>query len=278
MLRNNVGVFILSHGRAENVVTYKALRNQGYTGKIYIVCDDEDEQLALYKEKFKNVIVFSKDNINFDTGDNFHNLRAVSSIVRNAIVKFEKDVDFVLMLDDDYKAFNYKIPNGNKLNSTKIKNLDKLIDVYIDFLKTNENILSLSFGVAGDYIGGTNNKVKDGIYFNGRNSFLFRANEAFEFKGRIMEDVTTPAYHNSIGKFFITVLRVQIDTVSRENNTGGIKYKEYELNDYLQYFYPVLWNPSAIKVGVNRGGAFIKNVTVDKLVPKIINERWKNEK
>ena len=275
MLKNNVGVFILSHGRADNVVTYKVLRNQGYTGKIYIVCDDEDEQLPLYKKNFENVIVFSKKDIKFDVGDNLHKLTKVSSIARNAIVKLKKDVEFVLMLDDDYKGFNYKIPNGNALKSTKIKNFDKLIDTYVDFLKTNENILSLSFGTAGDYVGGTNNKVKDGIYFNGRNSFLFRANENFEFKGRIMEDVTTPAYHNSVGKFFITVLGVQIDVVSRENNTGGIKYKEYELNDYWQYFYPVLWNPSAIKVRANKDGTFIKNVTAENLIPKILSDRWK---
>lgn len=39
----NFAVFILSHGRAGNVKTYQTLINQGYTGNIYIVIDDEDD-------------------------------------------------------------------------------------------------------------------------------------------------------------------------------------------------------------------------------------------
>lgn len=45
-------VFILTHGRADNVVTYNTLRKQGYTGRIGIVIDDEDEQGNLYRKNF----------------------------------------------------------------------------------------------------------------------------------------------------------------------------------------------------------------------------------
>lgn len=47
-MNENFAVFILSHGRADNIKTIKTLKKQGYTGKIYIIIDDEDEQESLY--------------------------------------------------------------------------------------------------------------------------------------------------------------------------------------------------------------------------------------
>ena len=34
MIAHTFAVFILTHGSADNVVTYKTLRSDGYTGKI----------------------------------------------------------------------------------------------------------------------------------------------------------------------------------------------------------------------------------------------------
>lgn len=60
-MSNKFAVFILSHGRADRVYTYKTLRKHGYTGDIYIVCDDSDKELEQYKEKYEDkVLVFNK--------------------------------------------------------------------------------------------------------------------------------------------------------------------------------------------------------------------------
>jgi outer membrane lipoprotein-sorting protein len=72
----NFAIFILSHGRPDNVITYRTLRNSGYTGRIFIIVDDEDKTLSEYKEKFRDeVIVFSKKDYEskFDLMDNFQN-------------------------------------------------------------------------------------------------------------------------------------------------------------------------------------------------------------
>ena len=37
---NNFAVFILTHGRADNVKTHDSLKRCGYTGKIYILIDN----------------------------------------------------------------------------------------------------------------------------------------------------------------------------------------------------------------------------------------------
>ena len=43
MMRDDFCVFILTHGRPDRVITYKTLLNAGYTGRVYIVIDDEDK-------------------------------------------------------------------------------------------------------------------------------------------------------------------------------------------------------------------------------------------
>ena len=47
-MRDDFAVFILSHGRADRVITYDVLRKQGYTGKIYIIIDNLDNQRDEY--------------------------------------------------------------------------------------------------------------------------------------------------------------------------------------------------------------------------------------
>ncbi len=42
MKTKDFAVFILSHGRANNVKTLKALEQSNYTGKTIIICDNED--------------------------------------------------------------------------------------------------------------------------------------------------------------------------------------------------------------------------------------------
>lgn len=83
MRHNGFVAFILTHGRPDRVLTYEKLRKHGYTGKIYIVCDDEDKTLPEYRKRFGDVLVFSKSEIakTFDEGDNFGDRRQSSTPV-----------------------------------------------------------------------------------------------------------------------------------------------------------------------------------------------------
>ena len=47
-LNKNYAVFILSHGRPDNVITYQTLRKCGYTGRIFIIVDDEDKMVYCF--------------------------------------------------------------------------------------------------------------------------------------------------------------------------------------------------------------------------------------
>ena len=61
-MRDDFAVFILTHGRADNVVTLKSLLRGGYTGRWYMVIDDEDDDAEKYQGKYgaDHVIMFDK--------------------------------------------------------------------------------------------------------------------------------------------------------------------------------------------------------------------------
>ena len=77
---NNFAVFILTHGRPDNVVTLKTLKKCNYTGKYYIIIDNEDKTKDDYINKFGDkVIIFNKIEISqkFDEADNFNDRRSI---------------------------------------------------------------------------------------------------------------------------------------------------------------------------------------------------------
>ena len=51
-MRDDFAVFILSHGRPHNVKTCKTLVKQGYSGKWFLVLDNEDETINEYMDEF----------------------------------------------------------------------------------------------------------------------------------------------------------------------------------------------------------------------------------
>lgn len=61
MRHKKFAVFILSNGRADNVITVKTLRKYGYTGDIKIICDNLDPQLPEYQKNYPGMVeVFDK--------------------------------------------------------------------------------------------------------------------------------------------------------------------------------------------------------------------------
>ena len=81
ILNNNFAVFILTHGRPNNVITYSTLLKQGYTGKIYLIIDNEDKTASKYYDIYgpDKVIMFNKLEIakSFDEFDNFGDRRTI---------------------------------------------------------------------------------------------------------------------------------------------------------------------------------------------------------
>src|SRR5699024_2076701 len=131
-VNDNYVVFILSNGRPNEQLTLNMLKDNGYTGEYYIVCDDEDITLSEYKEKYgNNVLVFNKEKIHerTDTVDNFHK-KTSAVYARNAIydIAKEKNIKHFIMADDDITDIYIRFENDGKLKSKHVNNLDKLFN------------------------------------------------------------------------------------------------------------------------------------------------------
>jgi hypothetical protein len=114
-MRSDFAVFILTNRRAENVRTYRALRNCGYTGRICLFVDDEDPQLSEYRRTYgKEVVVFKKqDAIDYtDSCDNFGKRNSVVFARNwNFVVAKQMGLKYFWQLDDDYSSFGWSLDN-----------------------------------------------------------------------------------------------------------------------------------------------------------------------
>lgn len=156
-------VIILSHGRANNLKTVTTLRRCGYSGKIYILLDDEDEQIEEYKKnKDVEIVVFCKaeEMQKTDTIDNFSKHKAVV-YARNKCheVARQLDLEYFLELDDDYSSFQFRYPDKNeeKLLVAECKNLDKVFESMLKFLDAS-GAVSVALAQGGDFIGGVSSQ------------------------------------------------------------------------------------------------------------------------
>lgn len=274
-MRDDFVVFIITHKRPDNQITYKTLKRGNYTGKIIFVLDDGDNTIDAYCEKYgkENIQIFHKYE-DFDIGDNLTDHKGVPVYARNICFKIarEKGYKYFVQLDDDYPKIDYRYVKDGKLKAKPVSDFDKLFEAMCRFMEP-EAINCVAFAVAGDYIGGANGRYRDGLYRNARNSFFCRTDRPFEFLGRINEDVTTPAVNNMLGRLFFTFMGVQVTLYDHEKNKGSTEQYQ-EVNLYWNYFYPVLYVPSAISVAYGKTG-FIKRVRWNNLLPQIINEKWR---
>jgi hypothetical protein len=114
---NNFAVFILTHGRPDNVKTLQTLKKCGYTGAVYLIVDNEDKTLDTYLRKYgENMVkVFDKKAMadSIDEGNNFDN-RKVIIHARNACFYIAKELSlqYFIQLDDDYTSFRYRFIVG----------------------------------------------------------------------------------------------------------------------------------------------------------------------
>ena len=281
MNNSDYAVIIPTHGRYDRVFTIDSLRKSGYTGYIYLLCDDEDKQLEQYKEKYGDkVIVFSKDEYigKFDKMDNFGN-KACVVYARNAMWDIAKKIGlkYFAVADDDYVAFQKRITKDGGYYGKMIKNnLDDVFNSYIDFLITSK-VDTVCFAQGGDFIGGKdNNKVANGFKVSRKmmNLYFFDVDKPIEFKGTINEDLTSSVTEGRTGRIILTSLMNSIDQNETQAQAGGLTEIYLELGTYVKSFYSVIAAPSCVKVALmGRTQTRIHHqVTWKNAVPKIIRE------
>ena len=281
-MRNDFAIFILSHGRANNMKTIDTLKRCGYTGKWYIVCDNEDKTIEDYYNNFgkENIIVFDKleKSKTCDTMDNL-SARNIVLFARNSCHEIAKrlGLTYFLELDDDYTEFRSRVWNGNKLTSVYCKDLDSIINEVIDFLESS-NAVTVAFAQTGDFIGGVESKIyKEKVLRKAMNSFFCKVDRPFEFLGRINEDTNAYSFLGSQGKLFLTIADMTLNQQDTQQNSGGLTESYLSLGTYAKSFYTVMCSPSAVKVSeMGCGHRRLHHLVYwEYCVPKIISDRFK---
>lgn len=287
-MRNDFAVFILSHGRADKVRTVDTLNRCGYTGKWYIVCDDEDSQIPQYQKKFgkDNVLIFSKSKVNFDIMDNFDGNKVIV-YARNVIFDFAKNLGLTYFweLEDDYHEFMYRPieysaeKDKEILAYYKIKNLDAIIPVFLKFLDTTK-ALCIAMAQTGDLLGGVQGDAKHvPIKRKVMNTLFCKVDRPFQFVGRMNDDVNTYLYLGKIGGLFfqITNICVQQDTTQQTKSGNTVSYLKF--GTYVKSFYSVMIHPSACKVKMMRSNhpRLHHKINWNNAVPKILSSDFKRE-
>lgn len=285
MMRDDFAVFILTHGRPDRQHTLRALKKGNYTGKVYLVIDDEDETEDAYRAKYGDMIIqFCKAEIaaTLDSADLSTDRRTIV-YARNACFRIARDLGlrYFLELDDDYNDFSFRYDRNGLFASTVCKQLDRLFEAMLEFLDTS-GAITVAFAQNGDFVGGLksngNHAWQKKIWRKAMNTFFCRVDRPFKFVGRINEDVNTYTLLGNQGKLLMTACYVAIQQKETQTNKGGMTDVYLESGTYVKSFYTVIFSPQATRV-MRMGGdtehRIHHRIEWDLCVPKILNERWR---
>lgn len=277
MENKDFAVFILTHGRPDNIKTLTTLKKCGYTGKIYYIVDNEDKTVDKYIKNFgDSVKIFDKKAMadSVDEGNNFDN-RKVIIHARNACFEIAKElgITYFIQLDDDYTGFFYRY--ANKLGYTpNIKNINKIFNTFINFIK-NTSAITICFSQGGDHIGGFNGITK--LKRKAMNSFFCSTKRPFQFIGSINEDVNTYTSLGCRGYLFFTFTSIQLRQTDTQTQGGGMA-DEYVLSGtYVKSFHTLMMHPSGTKISMMGDGhsRIHHSIKWINTAPMIISENYK---
>lgn len=289
-MRDDFAVFILSHGRANKVYTVKLLERINYTGKWYIIIDDEDKQAEDYYKNFGHdkVIMFNKEEIGktFDIMDNFGG-RGVITFARNAvnIIAKELGLKYFLEFEDDYTELKQRyIKEDGTFSAKWVGDFDAVCNEYINFLEET-GIYTVCFSQQGDFIGGKNcNMWVDKVKRKVMNSFFIKVDNPVNFYGRFNDDVNMYVQEGKLGKVMLTTRDIMLHQLTTQQNSGGITEAYQKYGTYVKSFYSVMLNPSCTKISTL--GETVKEfshmryhhaVDWSTAVPKIISSKFRKE-
>jgi hypothetical protein len=258
MENKDFAVFILTHGRPDNVKTLSTLKKCGYTGKNYFIVDNEDKSIEKYQKNYgiENVKIFDKKSIadEVDEGNNFDERRTITH-ARNACFKIAKEmgIKYFVQLDDDYTSFEwrYKSKDGKKLKVHKITNLDKIMELHLNFYKSTK-FKSIAFAQGGDFIGGVENPTvkKRPLMRKCMNSFFCSTERQFQFVGAMNEDVNTYTSLGSRGELFGTIPMISLTQTATQSQKSGITDMYTRYGTYCKAFTTVMMQPSSVRVSM----------------------------
>lgn len=256
MVPNDFAALILTHRRPDRQLTLSTLQRSGYTGRVYLVVDDEDPTLCDYQAKYGDkVIVFSKREAHAMT-DDADNTGSAKGVVyaRNACWGIAERLGLrcFVELDDDYSSsFRIRFDSGLRYGSFPVKQrLDDVFNILLEWLESS-GAMSVAFSQGGDHIGGAGNDYNrkgPGAKRKAMNRFMCMTKRPFMFYGRINEDTTAYVTLGKLGALFFTPYQVQLDQTATQVAAGGLTEIYLDSGTYYKSFMSVMWEPSCVKV------------------------------
>ncbi len=282
--------FIITHGRPDNVITFKTLQKSGYTGEVFLIVDNEDKSIEKYQKTFGENIVKVFDKKYYadlvDEGNNFDNRRTTTH-ARNACFDIAEQLGYkyFVVLDDDYTGFHFRFLNKerDKLLYNNVSNMDLVFNIYLDFYKKTA-FKSIAFAQGGDFIGGASgsnpNVFKSPLTRKCMNSFICSTERRFWFLGQLNEDVNTYVTLGSRGDLFGTAPLCSLVQKATQKTAGGMSEAYLLYGTYQKSFTTVMMSPSSVRVSM-LPSKNINNIRLHHLVkwintvPVIIDEKHK---
>lgn len=281
-MENKFCIFIISHGRPNNLLTLKTLKKAGCELPIYIVIDNEDKKIEDYQNKYGDLVyVFDKKYYAslVDQYDNFENRRTTTH-ARNFCFDLAKNLDYeyFLVLDDDYTNFRFRIDDKiihNKRGPSVLKNIDCIFKSALSYY-INSSFKSICFAQGGDFLGLESNFYrKGGPKRKAMNSFFCSVNRRFWFVSRLNEDVNTYMSLGHTGNVFLTIPFIQLEQKVTQKTQGGMTDAYIHSGTYVKSFYTILCRPDCSKISLMVGNRIHHLINWKVATPLIIKEYYK---
>jgi hypothetical protein len=254
----------------------------GYTGKVYIVIDDEDSTADEYRKRYGDkVLQFCKREYaeKLDEGDNTGK-RTSTIYARAAMFDLAPQVGckYFIQLDDDYTDFSIRFDSRGDGCRIAVTKIDIAFDALLEFL-INTPSLTMCMGQNGELIGGTDQSGGNcrKLRRKAMNSMICDIDRPWVMTGRMNEDVTTYVNEGRKGKLFFTALQILLNQKQTQKNAGGMSELYLDAGTYVKTFYSVMYAPSCVRVStlVDHASPHPRihhKINWHKTAPKIIRE------
>ena len=252
MMREDFAAFILTHGRPDRVITYETMRKAGYTGRIFLVIDDEDKAGDEYRKRYgEQVLTFNKREslAIVDDGINDNDFRS-PLYARNVCFELAKQqgCSYFVQLDDDYTGFQHRFGQDLFPKASPIRRMDEVLSDIAGYIEeTAIGCIAISQG--GDWMGGPDSCPTPRVRRKVMNFFVFSVDSMFRFMAKLNDDVTSYVVQGRRGLLSFTLMQASVEQVQTQTNPGGLTEIYLESGTYVKSFYSVMFAPSCVKIG-----------------------------
>ena len=267
-MKYNFAYFIASYGKPDNIMTLRQLQELKVKYPIYIVVGKDDPKLAEYKTTYKdNLLVFDKlsyiDKID-DVGM-YAETHKVCTYSRLAVQDFAKrlSVKYVCYMFDDIKYFQLRyISKDHTVKSIRKFDFDKMMDMYIDLLKSSKDLIIVGPPNSSFYIG-VNSTHADKYSTRYGNMFVYDTNNMPDvMRSSVLEDMDIILTNNKLGKMSICPFGLQV--CCRDSHATDDSYNGMTKLEFLQHHVLLCQKPFSIDKPM---------IPYANFTPKIISEK-----